>query len=119
MSTTLYAITFDCANAKRLAEFWAAVLERRVDDGSSDQFASLGAQRDDGQPRWLFNQVPEGKRVKNRVHVDLAAAELEQEVERVARLGATKVADIDQDGGRWTTLTDPEGNEFDIVADGG
>ena len=31
-------------------------------------------------------------------------------------LGATRIADFDQDGERWTTLADPEGNEFDIVA---
>jgi hypothetical protein len=35
-------------------------------------------------------------------------------VERAVALGATKVAEFDEYGTRWTTLTDPEGNVFDI-----
>ena len=57
--------------------------------------------------------------MKNRVHVDLATEDLEAELERVVGLGATRVADYDESGTRWTTLSDPAGNEFDVVKTGG
>jgi uncharacterized glyoxalase superfamily protein PhnB len=42
------------------------------------------------------------------------ATDIQAEVERAVSLGATKVADFDEYGTRWTTMTDPEGNVFDI-----
>jgi hypothetical protein len=116
----LYAVTVDSIDAVHLAEFWAAVLDRDVDDGGSEEFASigLGDPASDG-PHWMFVKVPERKRVKNRVHVDLISNSRDREVKRLLSLGATHVADIDEDGNRWTTLADPEGNEFDIIAGNG
>ena len=57
--------------------------------------------------------------MKNRVHVDLGTADLESELKRLAGLGATHIADLDEGGTRWTTLADPEGNEFDVAQTGG
>jgi predicted enzyme related to lactoylglutathione lyase len=117
MSVTLQAVTFDCANAARLAGFWSEVLERPVDDGASEEFASISAA--DGQlsgSTLMFIRVPEAKQVKNRVHLDLGAADLAAETERVVKLGASVMADHEEGGTRWTTLADPEGNEFDIAA---
>ena len=112
MSSTLAHLTFDCADAAALAEFWSAVLGSPVDDGASPEFATVK-----GDPGWMFIQVPEGKTVKNRVHPDLKTTDLAAEVERVVALGASHQADFDEDGRQWVTLTDPEGNEFDVVAD--
>ena len=50
------------------------------------------------------------------MHPDLTASDLEGEVDRVVALGATRQSEHDEDGTRWVTLSDPEGNEFDIVA---
>ena len=111
MSSTLTHLTFDCADAAGLAAFWSDVLEAPVDDGASADYAVLK-----GEPGWMFLRVPESKSVKNRVHPDLSTADLPAEVERLDRLGATRHADHDEDGTRWVTLTDPEGNEFDVVA---
>jgi predicted enzyme related to lactoylglutathione lyase len=60
--------------------------------------------------------VPEPKTVKNRVHLDLLVGPQahDAEVERLVALGATVVGVHDGDEGRWTLLTDPEGNEFDV-----
>ena len=113
MSVELSAITVDCANAAKLAGFWAGVLGRGVDDGASEEFASIGA---DGGPGWAFTRVPEPKGTKNRVHADFAVADLSAEVERVVGLGAEVLAEREEDGARWTTLADPEGNEFCLVA---
>ena len=60
----------------------------------------------------MFIAVPEAKSVKNRVHLDLDADDREAEVRRLIELGATHIHDKDEWGISWTTLADPEGNEF-------
>jgi hypothetical protein len=116
-SLTLGYVTFDSADAGRLATFWSGVLRRPVDDGASDQFATVGATGDDPlHPAFMFVQVPEPKVGKNRVHVDLLAADWRAEVDRVVELGATKIGDFDESGAVWATLADTEGNLFDIGA---
>jgi hypothetical protein len=73
-------------------------------------------------PRIFFQRVPEGKTVKNRVHLDVRAApgladdarraRLREEAERLVGLGATRLYERDEPGEFWITLQDPEGNEF-------
>jgi Glyoxalase-like domain len=118
MSAAVYAVTFDCGNAATLARFWSGVLERPTDPDASEEFASIGLQ-DGGaaRPGLVFNKVPEGKTAKNRVHLDLVAATLETEVDRLLALGAHRLGDFDEGGSRWITLADPEGNEFDVLAE--
>ena len=68
--------------------------------------------------RLLFIEVPEGKELKNRLHLDLRPVDgtREQETERLLGLGATQLADHRRpDGSGWFTLADPEGNEFCIL----
>ena len=113
MSLTLTHVTFDCADATVMAEFWSAALERPIADGASPEFATLAG---DGVPGWMFIQVPEPKSTKNRVHPDLSSKDLDAELTRLKGLGATHLADHDEDGTRWATLADPEGNEFDVAA---
>jgi predicted enzyme related to lactoylglutathione lyase len=116
MTATLRNITVDCDDVEGQARFWAAVLDRKVGDGSSAYFAGLDAGQP-GEPRWLFLKVPEAKTAKNRLHVDLTAADRDAEVERLVGLGATKVAEHDEYGVSWVVLTDPEGNEFCVAQD--
>jgi predicted enzyme related to lactoylglutathione lyase len=61
-----------------------------------------------------FVPVPEPKVVKNRVHWDVAAADLDPLLDAGARLlrGPTE-----QDG--FSVLADPEGNEFCVFPDEG
>ncbi|MFJ5832104.1 VOC family protein [Streptomyces sp. NPDC093089] len=68
-------------------------------------------------PVLYFNQVPESKKIKNRIHLCLRPeASREQEVERPLGLGATLVADRrNHDGTGWAVLADPEGNEFCVL----
>ena len=115
MTLAIAHVTFDCEDAARLAGFWSAVLDRPVADGASPYFAVIRPGEAAG-PALMFLKVPEAKRVKNRVHVDLTAPDWHTEVERVLALGATKLAEYDEYGTQWATLQDPEGNEFDIGA---
>jgi catechol 2,3-dioxygenase-like lactoylglutathione lyase family enzyme len=112
MSLALTHVTFDCADAAATAAFWSAALGRPIDDGASPEYATLAG----GAPGWMFIRVPEPKSTKNRVHPDLTTDDLEGELTRLKDLGATHLADHDEDGTRWATLADPEGNEFDVVA---
>lgn len=117
MSSALLAISYDCTDASRVANFWAQVLDRPVDDGASNGFAAIGLSgAGSGEVVWMFHGVPESKVAKNRVHVDLVSDSLEKAVKDALDCGATHLGDFDENGFQWTTLADPEGNEFDIVA---
>jgi Glyoxalase-like domain len=117
MSVSLLAISLDCTDAAGLASFWSDLLERAVDDGATSDFASIGfAEIGSGAAAWMFHKVPERKIAKNRSHVDLVSDNIEKSVARALELGAKRVADVEEGGYKWTTLTDPAGNEFDVVA---
>jgi predicted enzyme related to lactoylglutathione lyase len=107
-------VVIDSEHADEIAAFWSALVERPVNDGANQFFAMIPASEDGTFPALMFLAVPEPRQGKNRMHLDLVAADLTAEVERAVALGATKVAEFDEYGTRWATLTDPEGNVFDI-----
>lgn len=123
MTVKLAAVTVDCEDALTVGRFWSAALGRPLDPNPSSGFAAIGMteHRDvqgwrlGGDPTWLFAKVPEGKSAKNRMHLDLAAADREAEVTRLVELGATRVTDMDEWGYQWTVMQDPEGNEFCVA----
>jgi predicted enzyme related to lactoylglutathione lyase len=117
MSISVLALSFDAHNAAELAHFWAEALHRTVNDGATEDFASIAADTDGRLgPLLMFHKVPEGKTVKNRVHFDLKAAELLTEADRLTSLGAKQVRSLAENNNRWISFIDPEGNEFDLVA---
>ena len=67
-----------------------------------------------GAARLLLQKVPEGKTVKNRMHVDVNVGKehIDATVERLTALGATELWKVDEPGAFHTTMADPEGNEF-------
>jgi hypothetical protein len=131
-------VAIDCADPHLLAGFWAEVTGMEVEDhhdmilqiveagyatlddtierDGRRAWATAAACRDPQgtRPRLLFQQVPEPKTVKDRIHLDLHFGEerREAEVARILALGATKLWDGEQGPQRWVTLADPEGNEF-------
>ncbi len=114
MTLQIGNITFDCADPGKVAGFWSAAVDRPVDEGASEYFASIGMT--DGQlPRWLFIAVPEAKSAKNRLHLDMITEDRAAEVARLVELGATHVADKEEWGHSWAVLNDVEGNEFCIA----
>jgi len=117
MSLSVASITFDCHNARKVADFWSAAFDVPLDaePEPGEFFASLGRDNPEAHVTMMFIQVPESKTVKNRVHLDLQADDRAAEVERLVGLGAAIVHDKDEWGVRWTTLTDPEGNEFCVA----
>jgi predicted enzyme related to lactoylglutathione lyase len=114
-----FAVVLDCADADRLAEFWSAALgypNRRA----VTQFVVLSPPEGDARPTLILQQVPEAKVVKNRMHLDLHAADRDAEVARLEGLGAGKLQEQPNCIGEycWYLMADPEGNEF-CVAPGG
>jgi hypothetical protein len=102
------ALTFDAADALALARFWAAVLGSDVDEDSTPEKAFVEAAGWGGPNMW-FNQVPEPKTAKNRLHLDVRSlTSMDEEVARLRGLGATVVERFDS----HTMMRDPEGNEF-------
>ena len=117
MSIAFAQFVIDCQDPAALAGFWSGVLGAPVDPGGNPYFATVGRSGDKPlRPAWMFIKVPEPRVGKNRVHADLVATDWAAEVDRVVGLGATRVAEFDEYGTRWVTLTDPEGNVFDIGA---
>lgn len=135
-------ITTDCSDPGSLAQFWCRVLGYRMDppppgfdnwDAFLDHVGVPADQRNvrsacsdpDGVgPRLFFQQVPEPKQVKNRLHLDVRCAPglegpermaaLEAECARLVELGATRVRRVEpgpMEAG-FIVMTDPEGNEF-------
>ncbi len=114
MSSRFTELCIDCRDPKALARFWCEVLDWKVDEQDDDE---VEIQNPDGsQPTILFVKVPEGKTVKNRLHIDVNPRDREQdeEVERLISLGARKV-DIGQGDVSWVVMADPEDNEFCVL----
>ena len=112
--------TFDCRDAYALSEFWKRVLgygdvPGDPNEPGHEECMIVGGADDQ---TLLFVEVPEGKQVKNRVHLDLEPTDRarDAEIERVIALGASPLHDLrKEDGSGWLVLTDPEGNEFCIL----
>ncbi|MQA27073.1 MAG: VOC family protein [Micromonosporaceae bacterium] len=136
-----FQVTFDAAEPRKLAEFWALALgyiEQPPPPGFDtwDAFAdSIGLpeeKRDDLAaaidpegvgPRLFFQRVPEPKAAKNRVHLDVHVSAPEERTEErwrmvtehvavLADAGATVLREVNEPTGRCVVMRDPEGNEF-------
>jgi len=133
-------VTFDCAEPERVARFWCEVLGYVVPPPPKgfatwdDYQGSLPPERRGSGfacvdpsgvgPRLYFQRVPEGKVVKNRVHLDVRVGTglvgeervgaLENECARLIALGAERVRLLRADGYNESCLVmrDLEGNEF-------
>jgi hypothetical protein len=115
VSLTPRWVVVDCRDPAALADFWAGALERQSGDGG-DGWASLP-----GEPHLFFVQVDDERRGKLRWHLDWDSPDRERDVERLVGLGATRLSDRQEPamGLEWTTLADPEGNEFCVVRGSG
>src|SRR5215472_2738597 len=121
MTSRISHTSFDAVDAYAQSVFWSQVLDFAEDPDDPNEPGHeecLITSRDRSQ-LLLFITVPDGKKVKNRVHLDLRPVDRtrEQEAERLLALGASQLADHRRpDGSGWITLADPEGNEFCILS---
>jgi hypothetical protein len=129
MSVRWYSVVVDCHDIKAQSRWWAEALDWRIVFESDDEVGvvpphALDETRDiplaEQGPGLVFLRVPEGKAVKNRLHIDLAPSpggDQEAEVRRLEALGARRV-DVGQDPATatWVVMADPEGNEFCVLS---
>lgn len=143
MATSIQVV-FDCANPDRLARFWADVLGYKLQDpppgfATWEAFleangypreewdkASAIVDPDGKGPRIYFQKVPEGKTIKNRVHLDVNVGggrqtplserrnRVDAEAERLIHLGARKARAFEEHDEYCVNMFDLEGNEFDL-----
>jgi hypothetical protein len=114
VGSTIDTLTIDCADPIRVAEFWCSALGYELVESD----AEVAEIRDPSGASWplLFQVVPEGKSVKNRLHLDIrASASMAAEVERLEGLGATEQRFVEEGDSFWTIMLDPEGNEFCVL----
>ncbi|MFJ6570061.1 VOC family protein [Streptomyces sp. NPDC091292] len=116
MVSVLQNVAIDCADAYALARFWSEVTGHPLDPDAAPGDEATQVLMAEG-PVLYFNEVPEPKKTKNRIHLCLRPETTrEQEVERLLAIGATLVADLrNPDGSGWAVLADPEGNEFCVL----
>ncbi|MYW02522.1 VOC family protein [Streptomyces sp. SID3343] len=117
MVSVVQNVAIDCADAYELARFWSKVTGRPLHPEDRPGDRETQVQLPEG-PVLYFNQVPEAKTIKNRIHLCLRPeTSRDEEVDRLLSLGATFVADHrnPDDGSGWAILADPEGNEFCVL----
>ena len=122
MTSFVSHTSVDCHDAFALSEFWKQVLgyDDVVGDPNEPGDEECMIVPPGEGPVLLFIEVPEGKTVKNRLHLDLRPTDVtrDEEVDRLVGAGAAVVADhrgTYGEGTGWVTLADPEGNEFCVL----
>jgi len=113
---TFLFVTVDAREADRAATFWAAVLGTEVDT-TMDEGRFVFLKGSETLPVLCIQRVPEPKAGKNRLHLDLAVADLDAASEGIVALGGSRVSETDRqlESFVWRTMADPDGNEFDIT----
>jgi len=112
-ASLIKSVTFDCADARALARFWAAALGTDVDEEEASSERAYVEAAGWGGPNMWFARVPERPAAKNRMHFDLRPPDtMAAEVARLEALGATVAERFDG----HTIMNDPEGNVFCVEA---
>ena len=113
MSLEWEQIVVDTAQPAALGRWWANALGWVVTFEADDEFEiSPSPER---RPGLVFVRVGDPKVTKNRLHLDFRPDDQAAEVDRLLALGAGR-ADVGQGEQPWVVLTDPEGNEFCVLA---
>ena len=120
MNIRIQCLCIDTADPAKIAFFWEEALGWRRTFGDDDEVVlepPAGSPEAGIVPDLLFLRVPEGKSVKNRLHIDLRPVDQAAEVARLEQLGARRV-EIGQSAEAahtWVVLADPDGNEFCVL----
>ena len=106
-------VVIDCNYLEDMTSFWESITGYDVaskDDGHARLVDPAGR-----APALYLQRVPELRTTKNRLHLDLEAADLAAAVADAQALGARRLRSFSEPGDRWVVLVDPEGNEFCLV----
>ena len=118
MDIRIQNMSFDSNDPDATARFWEEALGWRRTYSEPDEVVlepPAGSPEDGIVPDILFLRVPEGKTVKNRLHLDLRPKDQAAEVARLEGLGARRVSIGQGEDVTWVVMADPEGNEFCVL----
>ncbi|WP_329129670.1 VOC family protein [Streptomyces sp. NBC_01476] len=107
-------LVVDAADPAALGSWWAHALDWVVVNADPDEYEIRATP--DTLPGLVFVPVPDHKTVKNRLHLDFRPDDQDAEVTRFLTLGAHHTDIGQRDTDPWIVLSDPEGNEFCILA---
>ncbi len=113
MSLEWEQVVVDAQDPVALGRWWVDALGWVIVNDDADAFEIR--ETVDRLPGMLFEPVGESKRQKNRLHLDFRPDDQDAEVRRLIDLGASRV-DVGQGDVSWVVLSDPEGNEFCVLA---
>jgi hypothetical protein len=105
----LYELVVDARDAIAATRWWQRVLGGEFSHEDDDDFAALTGGAGQTFEYLVFQNVPEPKTVKNRVHWDVTLTDPTPDA--LIEAGATVIRPPDEDD-RWWIMADPEGNEF-------
>lgn len=112
MALTLDMVTVDTTDAAALASWWAEQVSGAVVERTEGWCVVAG----DALPmRLVFQEVDDPTPGKNRLHLDFETQDMDAEVDRLVAAGASVVARRTNEGFRWVTLADPQGNVFCVA----
>ena len=100
-------VAIDCNDLETMTAFWQALTGYAV-ASHDDQHTTLRGT--DGRQSLYLQRVPEPRVGKNRLHLDLTAADVERAAEAAVGAGADRLRRFDNAGDTWIVLRDPEGN---------
>lgn len=112
------AVVVDCSDPRAMVRFWGEAIEWTVHELTDDR-ALLRSVKGVG-PYLEFRRKPDDEAVSNRIHLDVMADPVEDQVKEVARLEdlGARQTDVGQGDVSWVVLTDPVGNEFCVLGRG-
>ena len=101
--------------SQEVGYFWSKALDWPL---VWDRDEETAIQSPHGGPKITWGGPPVAPKIgKNRLHFDIAppaGTDQEAEVERLVKLGATRI-DIGQGDVTWVVMADPDGNEFCVL----
>jgi predicted enzyme related to lactoylglutathione lyase len=110
------AVNLGCADPAALGEFWGKVLDRDVTPGvTAPEVVTVGTTDPGSRPQMVFYPAPEAERVIGGFVPTLQTEHHDEEVKRLAGLGAKVVAEPYLPPIRLTVFADPEGNRFQLA----
>jgi hypothetical protein len=108
MSSSFLNVAFDCSESESMAGFWSKVTHWPCASRPCPANPYWLVEAPDGVgPRLVFVDVPEGKTIKNRVHLDLMPRDRSQaeEVARIESLGGQVIEDRRRlEPGGWVVM---------------
>jgi len=104
------SLMIDCNDLDTMVGFWSSLLDLEI-AATYPSYVFLKRVCEGGRGL-AFQRVPEPRRDKNRIHLDLSEVEPQVFIAHAIDLGATRVEDHELSGFHWTVLADPEGNLF-------